>query len=398
MALSEDRLRQWQDRRAARLNTLNWLAQDTRDDQPGRKPAWYVKDEILVIGDHTAQAEQRLGRGAKAEELAPGLVRYHSDGLDVPSVAREVRESAHRDGDARVAAAPNHVFVSTRLNPIEGTPFEHGGPFGPPVPAPRPKNPRAGSSRRRVPVAVIDTGVWRNSPLPEGAYTATRADYATDTDVDNDGIIDGDVGHANFIIGVIAQETGEADIRATRLLDTFGVCREADLALALGRLNGERLINLSLGGFTLDDQPPVALEQALSNLLSGQDRLVVAAAGNNGQVGPPFWPAAFAATGHTWSGKVVAVAAHDGTGICDWSNRGDWVTLAAPGADITSTFVRHELFPSGWALWSGTSFATPYVVAHLANRLTQSETVDAALASMLADPRIRTFDGFPCLT
>jgi subtilisin family serine protease len=40
------------------------------------------------------------------------------------------------------------------------------------------------------------------------------------------------------------------------------------------------------------------------------------------------------------------------------------VTLAAPGQDITSTFINDpESFPDGWALWSGTSFATPRVAA-----------------------------------
>jgi thermitase len=93
----------------------------------------------------------------------------------------------------------------------------------------------------------------------------------------------------------------------------------------------------------------------------------------------------------------VAVAAHDGTSICGWSNSGDWVTLTAPGSDVTSTFVRHDRFPSGWALWSGTSFATPYVVASLADRLAKGDTVDAALSSLLAAAKRTTFDGYPGL-
>jgi len=387
MALSENRLRQWQDRRAARLNGLNWLAQET---PAGREPAWFVKDELLVLGEHGRRAERLLGSGAHASELTPGVLRYRADGLDVPSVARAVRRSAKAEGDERVVAAPNHVFASA--------PFEHGGPFGPPVPATAPRPLRDNTVVGQVPVAVVDTGIWRDSPLPEAAYTAFAEDYEVDTDVDNDGVMDGDVGHANFIIGVITHNTGAARIRAVRLLDTFGVCTEADLVLALSRLEADvRLVNLSLGGFTLDNQPPLALAQALSGLVQRQECLIVAAAGNNGQRGIPFWPAAFAGTGQPFAKRVVAVAAHDGKSVCDWSNSGDWVTLAAPGSDVTSTFVRHDLFPSGWALWSGTSFATPYVVASLADRLAKGDTVDAALSSVLLAAEKTTFDGYPGL-
>ena len=73
------------------------------------------------------------------------------------------------------------------------------------------------------------------------------------------------------------------------------------------------------------------------------------------------------------------------------------MTIAAPGSDITSTFVRHNLFPSGWALWSGTSFATPYVVASLADRIAKGDTADAALAAVLVAAKKRTFDGYPGL-
>lgn len=387
MALSENRLRQWQNRRAARLNGLNWLAQET---PAGREPAWFVKDELLVLDEHGPRAERLLGRGAHGSELTPGVRRYRADGLDVPTVARAVRHSAKAAGDDRLVAAPNHVFVSA--------PFEHGGPFGPPVPAAAPLPSRDDSVIGQVPVVVVDTGIWRDSPLPEATYTAFAEDYEVDTDVDNDGVMDGDVGHANFIIGVIAGNTGAARVRAIRLLDTFGVCTEADLVLALSRLEHDvRLVNLSLGGFTLDNQPPLALAQGLSNLLTRQECLVVAAAGNNGQRGVPFWPAAFAGTDRPWAERVVAVAAHDGRGICDWSNAADWVTLAAPGADITSTFVRHDLFPSGWALWSGTSFATPYVVAALADRFAKGDSADAALSAVLQAAEKRTFDGYPGL-
>ena len=95
--------------------------------------------------------------------------------------------------------------------------------------------------------------------------------------------------------------------------------------------------------------------------------MVVAAAGNDG-LNQPYWPAAFTTADVPWAGQVVAVAAHDGSDVCSWSNTGPWVSLAAPGSDITSTYVTQWEFTAGWAQWSGTSFAAPYVAAAIADR------------------------------
>ncbi|GHJ42756.1 hypothetical protein Cs7R123_00980 [Catellatospora sp. TT07R-123] len=393
MAMSQDRLHRWQDRRARRMAELPWLGQETR---AGRRPVWFARNELLVLTDHRQSAERVLGGLGHTDRVsetvvAPGLLRLTADGLDVPAAARRVREAAARDGDDRTVAAPNHVFVST--------PFEHGGPFGPPQPAAQPTLlPAVAKPRRDVPVMVIDTGVWRASPLPAHAYTATPADLETDTDVDDDGVLDGDVGHANFIIGVIAAQTGKADVRAVRVLDTFGLCTEADLITSFARVTDEKLINLSLGGYTLDDQPPLALAVALGGLLAGRDRLVVAAAGNDGLRDRAFWPAAFAGTAQPWAGQVVAVAAHDGKNLCDWSNAGPWVTVIAPGEDITSTFVKHDQFPTGWAMWSGTSFATPHVVGLLAEQVARTGSTEVALKTVLATAAQRRIGGYPGLS
>jgi subtilisin family serine protease len=393
MSVSEDRLARWRERRSRRMRELSWLRADTVE---GRPAVWYVADELLVRDEHYQLARRVLGeQGHRAadiaeEEDAPaGLRRYRARGLDVPRAARTVRRRAEAAGDQRPAASPNHVFVSA--------PIEHGGPFGPPLPTAKPRGSLAKPAATAPAVAVVDTGVWQDSPLPKGRYEAEAHDYESDVDVDNDGLIDGDVGHANFIAGVILRRTANARVRIVRVLDTFGVCTEAELIAALHRVGDEPVINLSLGGFTLDDQPPLALRDALHGLLDGRDRVVVAAAGNDGQHGAAFWPAAFAAAGEPWSDQVVAVAAHDGTDVCPWSNRGDWVTLAAPGADVTSTYIHHEVFHSGWAQWSGTSFATPYVVAAVAEELAATGSARGAVASVRAAAAAHSYAGYPGL-
>jgi subtilisin family serine protease len=124
---------------------------------------------------------------------------------------------------------------------------------------------------------------------------------------------------------------------------------------------------------------------------------VVAAAGNEGTVDHPYWPAAFAGTDLPWAGQVLAVAAHDGSSVCDWSNTGAWVSLAAPGSDITSTYVTQGEFTNGVARWSGTSFAAPRVAAAIAECHADAGTVAGAVAQVRADAGARSFGPYPGL-
>jgi len=76
--------------------------------------------------------------------------------------------------------------------------------------------------------------------------------------------------------------------------------------------------------------------------------VIVAGAGNDG-VETPFYPAAYP--------TVLAVAATDeNNGRAPFSNFGSWVDLAAPGANIVTTFAG-----GNWGATSGTSLAAPLV-------------------------------------
>src|SRR5690606_37430653 len=188
------------------------------------------------------------------------------------------------------------------------------------------------------------------------------------------------------------------EISVLKVLDTFGVCTEDQLVKALDRLDPSvQVVNLSLGGYTLDNSPPLPLQAALERALAGADRVAVAAAGNDGNRTEPFWPAAFTAAGQPWSGQVAAVAAHDGQEVCEWSNAGPWVTLAASGQDVHSTYINHPEFPTGWAQWSGTSFATPRVAAEVARKIGRRTPAPAALQEVVATAP-GTFGGYPGLT
>jgi thermitase len=378
-AESDARMQRWQRNRSARLAALPWLHTDTSGAQPVR----YLAGELLVAAGHEDVARDVLtGMGVPAGDITAspavaGFVRLTAPRADIAAASRAIRARA-----GAAAAAPHHVFVST--------PFERGGPYGPPASAESYQLPAGPAADAAVRIAVIDTGVWRDSPLPAGWYEAGARDYDDTIDADTD------VGHANFIVGVIMSKTSNARVRIVKVLDANGMCTEADLAAALLALRDVDVVNLSLGAFSHDDQPPLLLQAALAALLHGQDRVVVAAAGNEGSAGRPYWPAGFAASA-PFASQVLAVAAHDGSQVCSWSNTGPWVDLTAPGSDITSTYVTHEEFPTGFARWSGTSFAAPYVAAAVAARHHGGGTVAEAAGQVLKDAAGQSFGGYPGL-
>ncbi|GAA2361759.1 S8/S53 family peptidase [Dactylosporangium salmoneum] len=372
---------EWRSRRARRLAGLAWVR---REDRADGTPVRFVADELIVLDEHFGTARQAFAEQGFTErdiveegDVPDGFRRVRLRGLDVARAARRVRVQAEAAGDTRVAAGPNHVFVST--------PFEHAGAYGPPRPAPPGRLRAADDSGVRV--LVLDTGVWLNSPLPKDRYVTE--DYESDAEAADEGVRDGDAGHANFVAGVMLGRSGRVQPRVVKVVDAYGVCRESDLVAAFRQAGDDPIINVSLGGYTLDDRPPVLLTAALAGLLGSGDRVVVAAAGNDGQHDRPFWPAAYAGTSAPWRRRVVAVAAHDGRRICEWSNTGTWVTLAAPGAEAVSTFVHHEHFPDGWARWSGTSFAAPFVAAAIADALEEAGSARLAAEAVIAGARLR---------
>jgi subtilisin family serine protease len=191
--------------------------------------------------------------------------------------------------------------------------------------------------------------------------------------------------------------TDNVRVRIVKVLDANGICTEADLAAALVGLDDVDVVNLSLGGFSHSDHPPVLLQAALATLLENFDRAVVAAAGNEGSDDRPYWPAAFAGTSLPFARQVVSVAAHDGSQLCPWSNSGPWVDLAAPGSDIVSTYVTHPEFPTGFARWSGTSFAAPFVVAAVAARHEAAGTIQSAVEKVRSAAATQNYSGYPGL-
>jgi len=94
---------------------------------------------------------------------------------------------------------------------------------------------------------------------------------------------------------------------------------------------------------------------------------------------------------------VIGVAALDEWGYpAPFTNHGPWVQACAVGVNLVSFFFdtfedqdwkfhgyQGHHFDTGWARWTGTSFAAPQVVARLAIQLAKGKNRKGAIESVL---------------
>jgi subtilisin family serine protease len=191
------------------------------------------------------------------------------------------------------------------------------------------------------------------------------------------------------------QQAPGAHLVVDRIISGDGVTDELELFRGLGRLRSQAhrsgktidVLSLSLGCYTHDDKPSPLLERALNAF--DRHAVIVACAGNAGSE-RPFWPAALK--------RVVAVASLDAEGRdrAEFSNYGWWVDACTLGERVASSFLSYdgpaadgnEHF-SGFASWSGTSFAAPRVAGAIAARSAALGISPAQATADLLDPRDR---------
>ena len=261
-------------------------------------------------------------------------------------------------------------------------------------------------------VCVADTGVDDLHPDLKG-YVIKGQDY-----VDGDLNPSDDNGHGTHVAGTIAARMNNGagtiagisigKVLAVKVLNSQGLGTSFDIALGIKYCanKGTKIINLSLGGYS----PSLAIYDALKYAEVSKGLLVVAAAGN-GSTSVHFFPAAWASSeicrdgtaapcatsnSNSLASGLISVAAarsletknndssiwvdQNGDGsetsdedvkdcATDFSNYGDWVSMAAPGEDILSTTPKSNPFymnyydgvPAGYAALSGTSMAAAHV-------------------------------------
>ncbi|HVM52452.1 MAG TPA: S8/S53 family peptidase [Acidimicrobiales bacterium] len=258
-------------------------------------------------------------------------------------------------------------------------------PAPPPTRAPRPAPKHAASPR----VAILDTGLAHADlrPAALGGLACDPADHEVPDD-DADGWLDPAAGHGTFIAGVIEQLAPGCTFTLRRVLSGHGDGDELAAAAAIDALAGKvDILNLSFGGFAMDGMHVLA---AAVRRVQQAGAVVVASAGNEGTC-RAVYPAAFPG--------VVSVGALGPHGPAPFTNHGPWVRACAPGVDLVSSFfsdfdgaspptggVDPDRFES-WAVWSGTSFATPVVVAALAREMAcYGLSAADAVARVVDDP------------
>jgi subtilisin family serine protease len=286
-----------------------------------------------------------------------------------------------------------------------------------------PRNERLGN--RRPVVAVVDTGVGSHPWLPPDIVDLepmvldvpiANPEVSGVTGSPYEGLLDADAGHGTFIAGLIRQQCPDADILAVQVMGGDGVVAESNLLdvlhllalrqqIAVESNDPDRIIDvlsLSLGYY--HEQPDdITYDAQLLEPLLALGRLgvsVVVAAGND-STDRPMFPAAFT----PWPGgpvtapdkdclPVISVGAlNPNATIALFSNAGAWVCCHRQGAALVSTYpitinaaeqasvatsvggdgarstIDPDDFSSGFAVWSGTSFAGPVLAGEIAGQL-----------------------------
>ncbi|MEU1883979.1 S8 family serine peptidase [Micromonospora rifamycinica] len=305
---------------------------------------------------------------------------------DIPGLVTKLRDPRQWPGQPVPAVQPHHVLIG--LGNIMGNP---GTPprAAAALPPPDPTRLDQGAG---VTVGICDTGIWRQAgawhPQWLGGAYLPQADDEDPLYLHTD-VLAPQGGHGTFVAGLVRQAAPGVRVDPEQALNPTGVGDESTVVAALGRLAPQvSVFNLSLGGYTLDDQPSLPLANALAALPATS--AVVAAAGNAG-TSRPVWPAALdrvvavAAVSQTTGGLVPAVD----------SCFGPWVDACAIG-ERHSTYVEGQLaLPGrpvrqfhGFAVWAGTSFATGHVSGRLAALMTAGGLSAAeARTALLAAPR-----------
>ena len=317
--------------------------------------AYVVRDRLIVGLAAKRVARTRMAARAEAlgtpASLSAGSSRFMI--VTVPSGrdATAVETSLAAQADVRYVEFDRRVQAAyVPSDPDYGQQWGLGA-----VGAPAAWDVTKGSAS--VIVAVVDSGVDYTHPDLAGQVLTSRGYDFVNGDAD---AMD-DFGHGTHVAGIIgaAQDNGVGGsglapgckILPVKVLDRLGGGYDSDVAEGIEYAvnHGASVVNLSLGGEgdsqTLDDACSYA---------AAHDVTVVAAAGNDAAYMTDVYPAT--------SPGVVAVAATDSNdqaaAFSDW---GPYVDIAAPGMAIYST-----LPGAGYASWSGTSMATPFVSAAVA--------------------------------
>lgn len=242
-----------------------------------------------------------------------------------------------------------------------------------------------------IKVAVLDSGVATDNPDINPKVVA-RVNFTTSRNNEDN------YGHGTHVAGIVAAyaENGigvagvcrDCTILAGKILSDTGMGSSSGLANGINWAvqNGARVINMSLvvGAST-------TLETAVNNAWNA-GVVLVAAAGNGGNTSMNY-PAAYL--------NVIAVGATDNNDKkASFSTYGTWVDVAAPGVSVYSTFPNHRFVlareynrSQGYDIGSGTSMASPIVVAVAALAWSANPTASNSAVRAKVEASTNTIEG-----
>ncbi len=361
---------------------------------------YYFQKGVLLVPeealDDLLKALGRLGVGSKSAKIDPvegtGMV--------------EVRVNTRRPTDRLVEELGGSI-------PVEPSyvlfPAMHVKGFAArrPVPAPASLIPKAGLRGRgkNVNIGVVDLGFFDPAKAGHPRWMSNGVVIDKTMDLPDPGIVHYPyVGHGNAIVGILKQLAPAATVYTSTIesqpSDAPGGTTDRRLAAAIERLLCEQRIHILVvpfGGSTRHGTMPIT-ERVLEPHLGST--LVVASAGNDG-LDPTMYPATdpdIVGTGAWkrraadlgWLAKTCSTVASPASAIgslslADWSNKGISVQLGAAGVAVPAPFVSETLkimsgtqdkpagvrsaHFSGWALFTGTSFAAAVAAGCIAGEV-----------------------------
>ena len=280
------------------------------------------------------------------------------------------------------------INVNSALSSILGTQITDGMEFETsieqwPIPVVGfPEVWSAGFTGKGVVVAVIDTGIdLNNHALTHNIHPASWNFVANNANIQDDN------GHGSAISSIIVSKPNEktpdaliggaydAELMVLKAMDASGRGSNANLVKAVDHAvnHGADIINLSLGSGIFDAATLKALERA-----ADLGVIVTMAAGNAGANNPQY-PAIYSKNMDT--AITVGAVFEDVDGSLMWapsSNRSGseeaFNYINAPGIKVLAYGLNSTI-----QSWSGTSFATPYVTAAIADLI----SVNSGLSSDL---------------
>ena len=288
---------------------------------------------------------------------------------------------------------------------------------------------------RRPVVCVMDTGIGEHPWFTHGVrelreYAGVTVGMpelpSTDPELHGlrpglSGLLDRDAGHGTFIAGLIRQYCPSAEIIAVPVMASDGSADDTTFQRALvlvllrhleslAAQNPDGIIDvLSLSlGYYHEKPEDLAADAIIEPLLRefGENGVAVVCAAGNDATLTPMFPAAFSSNAGSQHRPervpqmTVGALNPDGQTIAIYSNAGPWVSTHRRATAVVSTIpvtfnaavqsgtrvdspvgvrasVDPDNFASGFALWSGTSFAAPVLAGQLAQHLAKDARIGA---------------------